>query len=84
VANQGISMYKFLNDIFTGKNNSTFDLGRILWAMGVLVFLVLSVIDVLNGHRFDPISYGAGLGAVMALGAGALALKSKTEPGEQS
>lgn len=78
-------MTKFKNILlqtFTGKDNKTLDLGRILWAVGVLVFFGLSIYDVYRGAAFDASVWGVGLGTVLAAGAGALALKSKTEPSE--
>jgi len=78
-------MSKFKNILlqtFTGKDNKTLDLGRILWAKGVLIFFGLSIYDVYRGSPFDASVWGIGLGAVLAAGGAALALKSSTEPQE--
>ena len=69
-----------LYQAFTGKDNQTIDVGRILWALGVLVFLYLSVYDIIRGSKFDAQMWGIGFGAVLAAGGAAIALKAKTEP----
>ena len=67
---------------FTGKDNKTLDLGRILWAKGVIIFFGLSIYDIYRGAAFDASTWGIGLGAVLAAGGAALAFKSSTEPQE--
>lgn len=68
---------KFTKDMFTLANGVDFDIGRVLWALGVLVFLGLCVQQY---STFDPQTFGVGFGAVMLAGGGALALKRNTEP----
>lgn len=65
---------------FTGIDNSTLDIGRILWAAGVLAFFAMSIHSSWHGQVFDPISWGTGFGAVMAAGGAALWMKRATEP----
>ena len=67
---------------FTGKDNKTLDLGRILWAKGVLIFFGLSIYDITRGATFDASTWGIGLGAVLAAGGAALAMKAGAEPTE--
>ncbi len=66
--------------IFTGKDNETYDMGRILWAVGVVIFFGLAIYDVINSNKFDALSYGTGLGGLLTGGGAGIALKSKTEP----
>ena len=76
-------MSKFIQMIlhtFTGKDNTTLDIGRILWFQGVVFYFGLSVYDIYRGAAFDPTGWGTGFGLVLAGGGAALALKSKTEP----
>ncbi len=68
-------------EVFTGKDNASLDMGRILWAMGVLVFFALSIHSVWHGNVFDPIAWGSGFGAILASGGAALWMKQSTEPG---
>jgi hypothetical protein len=70
----------FIKHIFTGKDNATFDVGRLLWALGVLVFLGISIYSVAKGNPFNAIDYGAGFGGLLAGGGAGLSLKAKTEP----
>lgn len=69
---------------FTGKDNKTLDLGRILWANGVIIFFGLSIYDIYRGASFDASTWGIGLGAVLAAGGAAIALKASTEPPHES
>ena len=66
--------------IFAGKDNHTLDLGRILWAIGVLVYFALSVHAQWHGQVFDPVAWGGGFGAILAAGGAALWAKKDTEP----
>jgi hypothetical protein len=74
------ALQNFLKHLFTGKDNETFDVARVLWAVGVLFFLGLSTYDMLKGHDFRPMDWGTGLGLVLAGGGTGVAVKSKTEP----
>jgi hypothetical protein len=79
-------MFKKLKELifqtFTGRDNKTLDLGRILRAKGVLIFFGLSIYDIYRGSAFDASTWGIGLGAVLAAGGAALAMKAGTEPTE--
>jgi hypothetical protein len=73
-------MSKLLRDWFTGVDGVTYDLGRALWAAGVLVFLGATVYAIYRGQQWDAIAYGTGFGAVLAAGGAALWLKRGTDP----
>jgi len=73
-------MMKFLKQIFTGIDNETLDLGRILWAKISFVFCIISAYHTIKTGQFDPQAWAIGASAIMAGGGGAIALKSKTEP----
>ena len=70
-----------LNQILTGKDNQTHDLGRWLGAAGGSTGIALTVYDVvINHHEFDMLKFGLGM-AALATGVGAmLKLKAETEP----
>lgn len=75
-------MRAFLHQLFTEQDNHTADLGRVLWAMGFVWALALDTYLVIwRTQPFDLLSAGAGLGTVLTAGAGALALKRKTQSG---
>ncbi len=42
------SLKDMLRNTFTGKDNQTLDLGRLLWAKGVFVYFGLTVYDLYN------------------------------------
>lgn len=77
------SLKDMLRNTFTGKDNQTIDLGRLLWAKGVFVYFGLTIYDLYNNGKFDAMDWATGLGIVLAAGGAALAMKAKTEP-EQS
>ena len=74
-------MIEFLRHCFTGIDGQSWDLGRILWAIGVLAYIAYAGISLWhNKTPFDMQAYGIGFAAVLAAGGAALALKAKTEP----
>lgn len=63
---------------FTEMDNETYDLGRIMWGMGGVVFFGLSIFAVVAQHQaFSPMDWGAGLGGVIAGGGAGIAIKSR-------
>jgi hypothetical protein len=73
-------MNKIISDCFTGKDNQTYDIGRILWGLSVIVFLALSSFSCIKSSTWNPVDFGIGLGSVLAAGGVALGLKKSTEP----
>lgn len=74
-------MKKIIKDCFTGIDGMTWDVGRILWFGGVVVFLACAVFALaIKGQNWDAVAYGSGLGLVLSAGAFSLKLKSTTEP----
>lgn len=73
-------MKKFFRDIFTGKDNRTYEMGRVLWFQSVQAFVLISVYSIYKGNEFDPITWGAGIAALIAGGGAAIKLKADTEP----
>ena len=74
-------MIKLLKNTFTGKDNETLDIGRILWAVSVVAFIGIGAGAVfVQNQVFDPAQWGLGAGAVLAGGGGAIGMKAKTEP----
>jgi hypothetical protein len=65
---------------FSGKDNETLDIGRILWAAGVASYIVFAGFVVYHSKGFDGITYGTGFAAVLAAGGVTLKLKNDTEP----
>jgi hypothetical protein len=88
-------MRKLLKGFFTGVDGETPDLGRVLWALAVLAMLGVATVQILaqflnlwnhtnavnSWSARDWAEWAAATGALLPLGAGALALKARTEPG---
>ncbi len=74
-------MKTLLRHMFTGKDNETIDIARVLLASGVVSFIAFAGWHVVGNHQFDPLAYGGGFGALLAGGGAGIGLKSKTEPG---
>lgn len=75
-------MRAILRDLFSGKDNQSLDIGRVIWAgsAGALALLEAHAVVLLH-QPFDPIQFATACAAIMAAGGGALAFKAKTEPG---
>jgi len=66
--------------LFTGKDNKSLDVGRIIWFVSVLSFITFAFLGLYMDKPTDYIAYGTGLSTLLAAGGAALGLKSKTEP----
>lgn len=73
----------FLKDCLTGKDNQTYDVARLLWAISVLAFIIFEAIHVCHKLEFDMIGYGEGLAATLASGAMSIKMKETTEPSKK-
>ena len=72
---------KMLKDSLTGKDGESFDVGRILAGLSGTACVFFQGWDVIANHvAFNPMNFGAGIGA-LAAGIGALLkLKEGSEP----
>lgn len=70
-----------IQHLLTGKDNKTYDIGRVLWTLGFLTYLGLSILAVIQKQPWHPMDFGYGLAAVLAGGGIGVAVKSHTEPG---
>ena len=73
-------MPKLWVTLFTGKDNKSLDIGRVIWLLSVLSFIVFAFLGLYMDKPTDYIAYGTGLSTLLAAGGAALNLKSKTEP----
>lgn len=78
-----MSFKKLLIQTFSGKDNQTLDVGRILWALSILSFLGMGFYGIYKGQVVDYIAFGTGAAALLAAGGAALGMKAKTEPGKE-
>ena len=72
---------KILKDLFTGADGESHDVGRYLWVLSVLAGLGYAGYDLIYlKNHFDIVSYGTGVGVLLAGGGASLMLKKDTEP----
>lgn len=71
-------MKNILHQLFSGKDNLTLDLGRILWALMAITYMVVTFVR--SDSPLDFVVWATGAGIILAGGGGALALKAHTEP----
>jgi len=73
-------MMKFIRDLFTESDGKTWDLGRVQGTIGFATFLGLSVFAyIVKGQAFDPATWGAGFGAVVAAYGAMIWMKDKEQ-----
>ena len=71
---------EFLKHCFTGADNTTYDIGRVLWALAFLIGMGLNVYSIVAGKSFDLQNFGVGVGALLLAGGAAIKIKESTEP----
>ena len=74
------TLKKFFKDILTGKDNSTYDMGRVLWVQGAISYCAIAFVAVYRDQHWDPIAFGTGFAAILAAGGAAMKFKETTEP----
>lgn len=70
--------YRVMKFWFTGKDNESYEIMRALTALSVLVMLGSIVYHLVVNKTFDPVSVGAGLGALLFGGGAGSAIKDGT------
>jgi len=74
---------KVFKDSHTGIDGDSYDWGRLWGSVALAVFNGLQAWSVIVLRvPFDPISYGTGIGGILAATGAALLMKAKTEPGQ--
>ena len=75
-----VGMGHFFRTAFTGADNSSVDLGRVLWGVSTVAFLSFELVAIFRGATFEPMTFAGAL-STLAIGHGAsLRLKGETEP----
>jgi hypothetical protein len=69
--------------LFTGADNQTFDIGRVLWCLCVLAALVFQSISVFHTHQFNMQDFGVGMGGLLFGGGASIWIKRGAEPAFQ-
>jgi hypothetical protein len=76
------SLMDVLKKLFTGADNKTWDLGRVLWAKLSIVYCAITSYQAYKTGIVSAQDWAIGAAAILAGGGGALGLKHKTEPGD--
>lgn len=64
-----------IRNILKGVNDQGYDAARILWVLSTLGGLIYSGMHLVINHSFSIIEFGTGMGALLALGGGGVAVK---------
>lgn len=70
----------WLNQLFTGKDNVTHDLGRWSWAASTLSIIGGGVWNAIHAGSIDLMGFAQAIGVVVAAHGGAIWAKKDTEP----
>ena len=70
----------FLKNLMTGRDNLTYDLGRVLWCAAFVAGVTADITAYMLGKEFNLTDFGLGVGALLTAGGLALKLKENTEP----
>jgi hypothetical protein len=73
---------EILKQLLTGKDNTTYDIGRVSWVIGLIAVIALAFYEVMHAS-VSIRELAEALGIVSAAGGASVAMKSKTEPGDQ-
>jgi hypothetical protein len=73
-------MRQFFRTVFTGTDNQSYDIARVVWGISALAFLSFEAFVIFRGAPFNPMEFAGALSA-LSIGHGAtLKIKSETEP----
>lgn len=72
-------MNTILKQLLTGKDNQTYDLGRVSWLVGMVAILLLAAYEVMHS-TVSLRELAESLGIVSAAGGASVAIKQKAEP----
>ena len=76
-------MNDVLKQLLTGKDNVTYDIGRVTWLLGFIAVISLAVYQVMYS-TFSLREVAEALGIVTGASGAAVAMKGKSEPGEEN
>jgi len=73
-------MKDILKQLLTGKDNATYDLGRVTWLLGFVAVIFMAGYEVMHGS-VNLRELAEALGIVSGASGASVMMKSKTEPG---
>ena len=72
-------MRTFLKQLLTGKDNQTYDIGRVTWLLGTITVIALASFEV-STSQVGLRELAEALGIVSAAGGASTMMKKDTEP----
>lgn len=78
-------MFKTLStvtkDILTEKDGTSFDVTKVQWFIGTIIYFVMTVYSVMHTekHEFDFTAWGVGFASILAAGSVGVKIKESTE-----
>ena len=72
-------MKDVLRQLLTGKDNQTYDIGRVSWLLGILAIIGVAAFEVVNG-QVSLRELAEALGIVSGAGGASVMMKKDTEP----
>lgn len=73
---------KFIMHMLTGIDGETYAVSRVLWVLGALVFLGLTIFVVIHTGTFNFTEFGLALASILGGGGAGVKLTETTEPKE--
>ena len=72
-------MKSFFKQLLTGKDNTTYDIGRVTWLLGTITVIALAAFEV-STSQISLRELAEALGIVSAAGGASTMMKKDTEP----
>ena len=72
-------MSEIIRQLLTGKDNTTYDIGRVTWLISLVAIIALAFYEVMH-NTVSIRELAESLGIVSAAGGASVAMKQKSEP----
>lgn len=72
-------MKEILKQLLTGKDNTTYDIGRVTWLLGTIAVIALAAYEV-STSQINLRELAESLGIISAAGGASTMMKKDTEP----
>jgi len=76
-------MKDIIRQLLTGKDNETYDIGRVTWFIGIVAIVTLAAYQAATSTIVSLRELAESLGIVSAAGGASVAMKSRAEPDNQ-
>ena len=73
-------MLSWLNQLLTGKDNQTHDLGRWTWLIGFIAIIAIAIYEVIHQRDISLRELAESLGIISGASGASIMMKKETEP----